>query len=162
LTKRNATSTPIIASPQSMAMRSRMMRMVISLMTQLVMNRELIRIAQQTKRLSFKSQAYTLNTHLNSANQRIRKFVWQGNNVLANVRFDYDLAGNLLAESRWNSDAPKQEIVWMGNLPVAVFDQDESNQVKPYFIYTDGLGTPRTIVDANQDAVCSCILCFVG
>ena len=66
-----------------------------------------------------------------------------------NAYFVYDEAGHLLGE--YGSDGnPRQQIIWLGDLPVGVLQGAGANQALHY-IEPDHLGTPRVIVDATRD-----------
>jgi RHS repeat-associated protein len=60
----------------------------------------------------------------------------------------YDEGGQWLGEYDANG-APTQQIVWLGNLPVAVLAGSGTNQ-KLHYIEADALGTPRVVVDPTR------------
>ncbi len=80
-------------------------------------------------------------TH-NGFGQRARKEV-SGVSTL----FVYDEAGHLLGEYQGNG-TPIQEIVWLGDIPLAAVRPDGV-----YYIHTDHLTTPRQIEDVQGEVV---------
>lgn len=78
----------------------------------------------------------------NGFGQRVRKEV-SGVSTL----FVYDEAGHLLGEYQGNG-TPIQEIVWLGDIPLAAVRPDGV-----YYIHTDHLNTPRQIEDVQGEAV---------
>ncbi|QNN47223.1 RHS repeat protein [Thermomonas brevis] len=63
--------------------------------------------------------------------------------------FAYDEAGHLLGEYD-TSGAPKQQMLWFGDLPVGVLAGSGANQ-QLHYIEPDHLGTPRVIIDGVRD-----------
>ncbi len=68
----------------------------------------------------------------------------------ATTTFIHDEAGRLIATYD-GSGALIEEIVWLGNLPVAVFKP--STPTTPYWVYADNLGSPRAITTATGQLV---------
>ncbi|GKS73563.1 Ig-like domain repeat protein [Acidovorax sp. SUPP950] len=67
--------------------------------------------------------------------------------------FVYDAEGHLLGEYDASGN-PIREIVWLGDMPLAVFTPDSayganaaSNAPQVYYIHADHLNTPRVVVD---------------
>jgi RHS repeat-associated protein len=67
----------------------------------------------------------------------------------ANAYFVYDEAGHLLGEYG-NDGAPKQQLLWFGDLPVGVLQGSGAGQ-KLHYIEPDHLGTPRAIIDGTRN-----------
>lgn len=65
----------------------------------------------------------------------------------AKLNFVYDNAGHLIGEYD-AVGAVIRETVWLGDLPVAVF-QAPGSSAAAYFVYADNLGTPRGITTAG-------------
>lgn len=83
---------------------------------------------------------------LNGLGQRVRKTV----NGQARL-FAYDEAGHLIGEYTANG-ALIQEIVWFGDIPVAVL-RPNSGPVAVYYIHSDHLDTPRRITRPSDNAL---------
>lgn len=66
-----------------------------------------------------------------------------------NLYFVYDEAGHLLGEYD-ATGSPKQQIVWLGDLPVGVLQGAGANQ-QLHYIEPDHLGTPRVVIDGSRD-----------
>lgn len=64
--------------------------------------------------------------------------------------FVYDPQGHLTGEYGGQGQAIR-EIVWLGNLPVAVLIPTAPGQADVYYIHTDPLGTPRQITRAQDN-----------
>ena len=81
--------------------------------------------------------------------RRVRKFASTG--ATSTIIFVYDQNGQLLGEYS-NTGATLREYVWLGATPVAVFTPDTvaANPPLVYYIHTDHLGTPRLVVDKNN------------
>jgi RHS repeat-associated protein len=62
----------------------------------------------------------------------------------------YDEAGRWIGDYA-GSGAPLQQVVWFGDLPVAVLDGASTAQ-KLYYVEADMLGTPRVVVDPVRGA----------
>lgn len=62
----------------------------------------------------------------------------------------YDEAGRWVGDYT-DSGAPVQQVVWFGDLPVAVLDGASTAQ-KLYYVEADMLGTPRVVVDPMRGA----------
>jgi RHS repeat-associated protein len=62
----------------------------------------------------------------------------------------YDEAGRWVGDYT-GSGAPVQQVVWFGDLPVAVLDGTSTSQ-KLYYVEADMLGTPRVVVDPVRGA----------
>lgn len=67
----------------------------------------------------------------------------------ANAYFVYDEAGHLLGEYD-AAGAPKQQMLWFGDLPVGVLQGGGANQ-KLHYIEPDHLGTPRVVIDGARN-----------
>jgi RHS repeat-associated protein len=63
----------------------------------------------------------------------------------------YDGEGRVLGEYDRNGNAI-QETVYLNDMPVVVFKQDQGNTV-PYYIYADHTNTPRVITHASDNAM---------
>jgi RHS repeat-associated protein len=81
----------------------------------------------------------------NALGQRVRKRLSSTNNNY----FVYDEAGHLIGEYN-NSGALIQEIVWLGDIPVASL-RLVSNVLTVYYIHTDHLNTPTLITQASDN-----------
>lgn len=62
------------------------------------------------------------------------------------VVYAYDQAGRLLGEYRLQDGAVLREYVWLQDMPVAVID-GTAGSPQIYYVQTDHLGTPRTVID---------------
>ena len=67
----------------------------------------------------------------------------------ANAYYVYDEAGHLLGEYD-TSGAPKQQIIWFGDLPVGVLQGAGAGQ-QLHYIEPDHLGTPRVVIDGVRN-----------
>ena len=65
----------------------------------------------------------------------------------ARVRFAYNQQGQLVGDYDEYGN-PIQEIVWFAGQPVALIQDDDM-----YYVHTDHLGTPRAVVDDNNEVV---------
>jgi RHS repeat-associated protein len=85
----------------------------------------------------------TSRYYINALGQRMKK----SSSGQGSTRFMYDESGHLLGEYKVTGQA-RQEIVWLGDRPVAVL---RGNQI--YYIYADHLNTPRVITDTTNTVV---------
>lgn len=86
----------------------------------------------------------TRNYHYNAKGEQVRAYL-----DTANAYFVYDEAGHLLGEYD-NAGAPKQQILWFGDLPVGVLHGSGASQALHY-IEPDHLGTPRVVIDGVRN-----------
>ena len=89
----------------------------------------------------------TASYGVNGLGQRAAKLVKGQANPDAKRYFVYDELGHLLGEYDGQGKVV-QEYVWLGDQPVAVFDQG-----KPYFVYVDHLNAPRSVEDGTKRIV---------
>lgn len=87
------------------------------------------------------------NYQYNALGQRLRKVSSGGV-----VKFAYDESGHLLGEYD-SLGLPKQEIVWLEDLPVASLRPRAAGGTDIYYIHPDHLGTPRQITDSQNRIV---------
>ena len=78
---------------------------------------------------------------------RVRK--WTSSNTSGNTYFVYNENAQLIGEYD-NGGKRRQEIIWLGNLPVGVIAGTTATPVLHY-IESDHLGTPRVIVEAARN-----------
>jgi RHS repeat-associated protein len=81
----------------------------------------------------------------NALGQRVRK---TGQDT---TYYFYDGEGRVLGEYDRNGSAI-QETVYLNNMPVVMFKQEQGNTV-PYYIYADHINTPRVITRASDNAM---------
>jgi RHS repeat-associated protein/uncharacterized repeat protein (TIGR02543 family) len=91
------------------------------------------------RRIAATAANLTARYTYNALGQRVSKTV-NG----ATRQFFYDEQGHLAGEYE-ASGQPIQEILWLGDLPVAVLKQSATATPDLYYIYADHLGTPRKI-----------------
>jgi hypothetical protein len=83
----------------------------------------------------------------NALGQRIKK-------APQNRYYAYDEAGHLIGD--YNSSVATKlyrEMIWMGDIPVAVLTQNSDLSVNIWYIHTDHLNTPRKITRPSDNAV---------
>ncbi|WP_407951188.1 RHS repeat domain-containing protein [Parachitinimonas caeni] len=68
------------------------------------------------------------------------------------TRFAYDSEGHLIGEYDADGKA-RQEIVWLGDLPVALFTYEAGKLKDSFAIHTDHLGTPRELTRQGNTVV---------
>ena len=101
-------------------------------------------------RMATLAKAGTTTTYsVDGMGRRVRKFASTG--ATSTIIFVYDQNGQLLGEYS-NTGATLREYVWLGATPVAVFTPDTvaANPPLVYYIHTDHLGTPRLVIDKNN------------
>ena len=86
----------------------------------------------------------TRNFRYNAKGEQVRTYL-----DASNAYFVYDEAGHLLGEYD-NAGAPKQQILWFGDLPVGVLAGSGAGQ-QLHYIEPDHLGTPRVIIDGVRN-----------
>lgn len=82
----------------------------------------------------------------NGLGERVKK-----TNSGGTVYFTYDEAGHLIGEYDATGDLIR-EMVWFGDIPVAVLTPDGSG-IDVYYVHTDHLNTPRRITRPNDDEI---------
>ena len=100
-------------------------------------------------RLSSANNGTLTTTYLyNALGQRVRK-----SNSSGTTYFLFDEAGRLLGEYD-ATGALIQELVWLGDIPVASIRVDESGtSVGVFYIHTDHLNTPRKITSPKDNSI---------
>jgi RHS repeat-associated protein len=83
----------------------------------------------------------------NGRGEQVRKFASSTTNVYS----VYDNDGRWLGDYN-NAGTPTQQVIWFGDLPVAMWNGAASVQ-KLHYIEADALGTPRAVVDPARGAV---------
>ncbi len=91
----------------------------------------------------------TISYGYDAIGQRITKT--NGGNT---TQYFYDEQGHLIGEYDATGQ-PIQEIIWLGDLPVAVLKPAANSGATPdiYYIHADHLGTPRKITRSNDNRV---------
>jgi len=92
--------------------------------------------------------AVTTNYAYNALGQRVRK-----SNASGTTYFVYDEAGHLLGEYD-STGALIQELVWLGDIPVASIRPNENGTgVGVFFIHTDHLNAPTKLTRSTDGAI---------
>lgn len=86
----------------------------------------------------------TGNYLYNAKGEQVRRYL-----DTTNAYFVYDGAGHLLGEYD-HAGAPKQQMLWFGDMPVGVLAGAGAAQ-KLHYIEADHLGTPRVIIDGVRN-----------
>lgn len=103
---------------------------------------------QRGRMLTATKSSVTTTYSYNALGQRVKK-----SNSGSTRYFVYDEAGHLLGEYT-GSGVPIQEIVWLGDIPVASIRANESGSgVGVFYIHTDHLNTPRKITRPTDSAI---------
>jgi RHS repeat-associated protein len=89
----------------------------------------------------------------NYLHQRTQKTRLNANGTTARFVYHYDLAGNLIAETRPNGNLVRL-YVWADNEPIAQLQNRPALQTEELiYLHTDHLATPRLATDATQTVV---------
>jgi RHS repeat-associated protein len=98
------------------------------------------------------SAGTTTSYFINGLDQRVRKAA----GGIATTDYVYDDQGRLLGEYNAATD-PRQETVFLGDLPVAVLKKDTSagasNAYAAFYVFADHLLSPRLIATSTDNAV---------
>jgi RHS repeat-associated protein len=99
-------------------------------------------------RMSSASKAGITATYTyNALGQRVRKSVGA-----ATIFFVYDEAGHLLGQYD-GAGALIEEVVWLGDIPVATLRPSGPGAVSLYYIHTDHLNTPRRVTRPSDNQI---------
>ena len=103
---------------------------------------------QQDRMIAATTAGTTTSYSINALGQRVKK-----SNLANTTYFMYDEAGHLLGEYD-ATGALIQELVWLGDIPVASIRVDESGtSVGVFYIHTDHLNTPRKITNPADNSI---------
>jgi RHS repeat-associated protein len=83
----------------------------------------------------------------NALGQRVRKTLGA-----ATTYFVYDEAGHLLGQYD-GAGALVEEIVWLGDIPVATLRPSGPSSISVYYIHTDHLNTPRRVTRPSDNQI---------
>jgi RHS repeat-associated protein len=113
-----------------------------------------VKIGGNAKQFTYDSTGRMTQVKTNGTLTRQYEYNAKGEQVRAyldtnNAYFAYDEAGHLLGEYG-NDGAPKQQLLWFGDLPVGVLQGAGAGQ-KLHYIEPDHLGTPRAIIDGTRN-----------
>lgn len=93
------------------------------------------------------SLGLSMTLQYNALGQRIRK-----TSPIGNTTFVYDEAGHLLGEYD-DSGNLIEEMVWLGDTPVATLRPNGSGGVAVYYVHSDHLNSPRKISRPSDNAI---------